>query len=67
MPENKDTKFLKLKNYKYFAYYPYNATAPTVDVTKETADEFFEDMITNWNPVKTRKRRCSSESGSSGS
>ena len=52
MPENNDTKFLKLKNYKYFVYYPYNATAPTVDVTKETADEFFKDMITNWHPVK---------------
>ena len=52
MPENKDTKFLKLKNYKYFAYYPYNATAPKIDITKGTAVEFFEDMITNWNPVK---------------
>lgn len=52
MPENNNTKFLKLKNYKYFAYYPYNATAPTVDVKKDKADEFFKDMITNWNPVK---------------
>ncbi len=52
MPENDNTKFLKLKNYKYFAYYPYNATAPKIDITKETADEFFKDMITNWNPVK---------------
>ena len=52
MPENKDTKFLKLKNYKYFAYYPYNATAPKIHITKGTAVEFFEDMITNWNPVK---------------
>lgn len=47
-----NTKYLKLKNYKYFAYYPYNATAPKIDITKETADEFFKDMITNWNPVK---------------
>ncbi|WP_203051177.1 glycine-rich protein [Segatella copri] len=47
-----NTKYLKLKNYKYFAYYPYNATAPTVDVKKDNADEFFKDMITNWNPVK---------------
>ena len=52
MPENNDTKFLKLKGYKYFAYYPYNATAPTVDETKDKADEFFKDKITNWNPVK---------------
>lgn len=56
MPENDNTKFLKLKNYKYFAYYPYNATAPKIDITKETADEFFEDMITNWNPVKEQKK-----------
>lgn len=51
-----NTKYLKLKNYKYFAYYPYNAAAPKIDITKETADEFFEDMITNWNPVKDQKK-----------
>ena len=50
-----NTKYLKLKNYKYFAYYPYHATAPTVDETKDNADEFFKDMITNWNPVKDQK------------
>lgn len=50
-----NTKYLKLKNYKYFAYYPYNATAPTVDETKDNADEFFKDMITNWTPVKEQK------------
>ena len=50
-----NTKYLKLKNYKYFAYYPYNATAPTVDEKKDKADEFFKDMITNWNPVKEQK------------
>ena len=47
-----NTKYLKLKNYKYFAYYPYNAADPTVDVKKDNAAEFFKDMITNWNPVK---------------
>ena len=47
-----NTKYLKLKGYKYFAYYPYHATAPTVDVTKDHANEFFKDKITNWNPVK---------------
>lgn len=50
-----NTKYLKLKNYKYFAYYPYNATAPTVDVKKDKADGFFADKITNWNPVKEQK------------
>lgn len=47
-----NTKYLKLKGYKYFAYYPYNAADPTVDVRKDNAAEFFKDMITNWNPVK---------------
>lgn len=55
MPENNDTKFLKLKNYKYFAYYPYNTTAPKVDATKDNADEFFADKISNWNPLKEQK------------
>ena len=47
-----NTKYLKLKGYKYFAYYPYNAADPTVDVKKDNAAEFFKDKITNWNPVK---------------
>ena len=51
-----NTKYLKLKNYKYFAYYPYNATAPTVDVKTDKADEFFKDMISNWNPVKDQNK-----------
>lgn len=54
MPENNNTKFLKLKGYKYFAYYPYHATAPTVDATKDHANEFFKDKITNWNPVENQ-------------
>lgn len=52
-----NTKYLKLKNYKYFAYYPYRAADPTVDVTKDNADEFFKDMITNWNPVQEQKTK----------
>lgn len=47
MPENNNTKFLKLKNYKYFAYYPYSAAAPNVDATKDNADEFFKDKISS--------------------
>lgn len=52
-----NTKYLKLKNYKYFAYYPYNATAPKVDATRDKADEFFADKITNWNPVKDQNTK----------
>ena len=52
-----NTKYLKLKNYKYFAYYPYNAAAPTVDAAKDKADEFFKAMITNWNPVKEQNTK----------
>lgn len=55
MPENNNTKFLKLKGYKYFAYYPYHAAAPTVNATKDHANEFFKDKITNWNPVENQK------------
>ena len=51
MPENNNTKFLKLKNYKYFAYYPYNAAASTVDATKDNADEFFKDKISSLSVV----------------
>ena len=40
-----NTKYLKLKNYKYFAYYPYRAADPTVDVTKDNADEFFNNTL----------------------
>ena len=50
-----NTKYLKLKGYKYFAYYPYHAAAPTVDATKDHANEFFKDKITNWNPVENQK------------
>ena len=46
-----NTKYLKLKNYKYFAYYPYNATAPTVDATKDNAEEFFGDKISSLSVV----------------
>ena len=36
-------KFLKLAGYKYFAYYPYSATAPKVDIddVDKTATDFF--------------------------
>ena len=50
-----NTKYLKLKNYKYFAYYPYNTAAPKVDAKKDHANEFFKDKITNWNPVENQK------------
>ena len=46
-----NTKYLKLKNYKYFAYYPYNATAPNVDNTQDNAEEFFKDKISSLSVV----------------
>ena len=58
MPENKDTKFLKLKNYKYFAYYPYNATAPNVDATKDHAEEFFKDKISSLSVVSDQSKEA---------
>ena len=51
MPENNNTKFLKLKNYKYFAYYPYNAAAPTVDPMKDNASTFFASKISSLSPA----------------
>ena len=49
-----DQRFLFTTNYSYFAYYPYRNTPDLLDVNVKatTADEFFKDMITNWNPVK---------------
>ena len=58
MPENDNTKFLKLKNYKYFAYYPYNAAAPTVDATKDHAEEFFEDKISSLSVVPDQSKEA---------
>ena len=43
--DKKETKILKLKGYKYFAYYPYNENASTNDITVNTAEEFFANMI----------------------
>lgn len=58
MPENNDTKFLKLKGYKYFAYYPYNATAPTVDVKTDKADEFFKNKISSLSVVTDQSKEA---------
>lgn len=39
-------KFLMLTGYKYFAYYPYSTTAPTVKTaTTDTATDFFANTI----------------------
>ena len=53
-----NTKYLKLKNYKYFAYYPYNATAPTVDATQDKADEFFADKISSLSVVPDQSKEA---------
>ena len=58
MPENNNTKFLKLKNYKYFAYYPYNGTAPNVDETKDNAEEFFKDKISSLSVVHDQSKEA---------
>lgn len=58
MPENNDTKFLKLKGYKYFAYYPYNATAPTVDEKSDKADEFFKNKISSLSVVTDQSKEA---------
>ena len=58
MPENNNMKFLKLKNYKYFAYYPYNATAPNVDKTKDNAEEFFKDKISSLSVVADQSKEA---------
>lgn len=54
-----DQRFLFTTNYSYFAYYPYRNTPDplNVNVKATTADEFFKDMITNWNPVKEQKTK----------
>ena len=54
-----DQRFLFTTNYSYFAYYPYRNTPDPLDVNVKatTADEFFKDMITNWNPVQEQKTK----------
>ena len=53
-----NTKYLKLKNYKYFAYYPYNATAPKVDAQKDNANEFFGDKISSLSVVPDQSKEA---------
>ena len=47
-------KFLKLAKYKYFVYYPYSTTAPTITASATTAEAFFADKISKWSPVATQ-------------
>ena len=50
-------KFLMLTGYKYFAYYPYSTTAPTVNTaTTDTATDFFANKIRNWNPDQNQRQ-----------
>lgn len=50
---NDGEKFLKIKNYTYFAYYPYRSTLneSSVNPAAETAAEFFQPTISNLQPV----------------
>ena len=40
-------KFMLLTRYKYFAYYPYSTTAPTVNVSADNAVGFFASKISS--------------------
>ena len=44
-------KFMLLTRYKYFAYYPYSTTAPTVNVSAENAAAFFASKISSLSPA----------------
>ena len=48
-------RFLFTTNYKYFAYYPYNATETTINKEATTAAEFFKDKIDKWKPVSVQQ------------
>lgn len=50
-------KFLKLAGYKYFAYYPYSATAPKVDIddVDKTATDFF--AISSLSPASVQNTK----------
>lgn len=48
-------RFLFTTNYKYFAYYPYSNTAPTIDKEATTAAAFFKDMIDKWEPASAQQ------------
>ena len=44
---NDNDKFMLLTRYKYFAYYPYSTTAPTVNVSADNAAGFFASKISS--------------------
>ena len=44
-------KFMLLTRYKYFAYYPYSTTAPTVNVSADNAAAFFASKISSLSPA----------------
>lgn len=44
---NGNDKFMLLTRYKYFAYYPYSTTAPTVNVSADNAAGFFASKISS--------------------
>ena len=44
-------KFMLLTRYKYFAYYPYSTTAPTVNVSADNAADFFASKISSLSPA----------------
>ena len=44
-------KFMLLTRYKYFAYYPYSATAPAVNASADNAAAFFDSKISSLSPA----------------
>ena len=45
--DGNDKKFMLLTRYKYFAYYPYSATAPAVNASADNAADFFASKISS--------------------
>ena len=48
---NGNDKFMLLTRYKYFAYYPYSATAPAVNASADNAAAFFDSKISSLSPA----------------
>lgn len=50
-------KFMLLTRYKYFAYYPYSATAPAVNTSADNASTFFDSKISSLSPASVQNTK----------